>query len=283
MRSSAIRIVPALLSLALAACVGANVIATAENTQYNPALKVDLKSSTRLANGEYYRDLVTGTGAAVSNGQLLGVHYTGWLANGTQFDSNAGRAAFPFVLGSGQVIAGWDLGFDGAHVGGTRQLIIPPGLAYGQAGQDPIPGNAVLVFSVQIDSAKATTVEGTQFSPALNVDLASSTKLASGEYYRDLVAGSGAAISPGQTLSVHYTGWLADGTQFDSNAGGAAFSFVLGAGKVIAGWDQGFGGAHVGGKRQLLIPPALGYGPAGSGPIPPAAVLVFEVQIDAAQ
>ena len=282
MRASATRIVPALLSLALAACGGPNVIATAENTQYNPSLKVDLKTSTRLANGEYYRDLVAGTGAAVSNGQLLGVHYTGWLSNGTQFDSNAGGAAFAFVLGGGQVIAGWDLGFDGAHVGGLRQLIIPPGLAYGQTGRNPIPGNAVLVFNVQIDSAKTVTVENTQFSSSLMVDLASFTKLANGEYYLDSPAGSGAAISPGQTLITHYTGWLADGTKFDSNVGAAAFSFVLGAGKVIGGWDQGFVGAHVGGTRQLLIPPELGYGVAGSGPIPPAAVLVFRVQIDGA-
>ena len=274
---------PIALCLALCACVGATTIATVENTQYNPSLKVDLKSSTRLANGEYYRDLVPGMGAAVSNGQLLGVHYTGWLSNGTQFDGNAGGAAFPFVLGGGQVIAGWDLGFDGASVGGIRQLIIPPALAYGQTGQGAIPGNAVLVFNVQIDSARTVTVENTPFSASLGVDLANSTRRSNGEYYRDLVAGGGAAVSAGQTLGVHYTGWLADGTRFDSNVGAAAFSFVLGGGRVIPGWDQGFGGAHVGGTRQLLIPPELGYGVAGSGPIPPDAVLVFNIQIDSAQ
>ncbi len=280
MRASALSIA---LALALAACVVPVTIATVETTQFNPSLKVDLKASTKASNGEYYRDLVPGPGAALATGQTLSVHYTGWLADGTRFDSNVGGAAFPFVLGAGQVIAGWERGFDGAHVGGTRQLLIPPGLAYGLTGQGNIPGNAVLVFNVQIDSAQVVTVENTQFSPSLNVDLASSTKLPNGEYYRDLVAGSGAAVSAGQMLAVHYTGWLADGSKFDSNVGGGAFSFVLGGGRVIAGWDQGFGGAHVGGTRQLLIPPELGYGLSGSGPIPPNAVLVFSVQIDAAK
>ena len=274
---------PVALALSLAACVGPLTVATVENTQYNPSLKVDLKASTKQANGAYYRDLVAGTGAAVVPGQTLSVHYTGWLSDGTRFDSNAGGAAFIFVLGAGQVITGWEEGFTGAHVGGTRQLVLPPVLAYGQAGQGNIPGNAVLVFSVQIDDARVVTVENTPYSPSLNVDLGSSTRLANGEYIKDLVAGGGAAVAAGQTLGVHYTGWLADGTRFDTNAGGAVFSFVLGGGRVIAGWDQGFAGAHVGGSRQLIIPPELGYGISGSGPIPPNAVLVFNVQIDSAQ
>ena len=153
MRAYATRIALA-LSLALAACSGPSAVPTVENTQYNPSLNVDLKSSTKAANGEYYRDLVPGTGAAVSAGQTLGVHYTGWLADGTRFDTNVGAAVYAFVLGLGTVIKGWDQGFDGAHVGGTRQLIIPPGLGYGAAGSDPIPPNAVLVFKVQIDSAQ---------------------------------------------------------------------------------------------------------------------------------
>ena len=270
------------LSLALAAC-GSSAVPTVENTQFNPSLNVDLKSSTKAANGEYYRDLVPGTGAAATVGQPLGVHYTGWLADGTKFDSNVGGTVFAFLLGGGAVIAGWDQGFAGAQVGGTRQLIIPPALGYGASGAGSIPPNAVLVFTVQIDFAQLATVETAQFNPSLNVDLASSTKAANGEYYRDLVAGTGAAVSTGQTLGVHYTGWLADGTKFDSNVGGAAFSFKLGGGQVISGWDQGFAGAHVGGRRQLLIPPGLGYGLPGSSTIPPNAVLVFSVQIDSAQ
>ena len=129
----------------------------------------------------------------------------------------------------------------------------------------------------------APTIEGTTFADSLGVNLAASTKTVDGMYYRDLTAGSGAAVAAGQTLSVHYTGWLVNGTQFDSNTGLAAFSFKLGAGQVIPGWDEGMSGVRVGSTRQLIIPPALAYGPYQYGPIPPNSILVFTVQVDSAQ
>jgi len=127
------------------------------------------------------------------------------------------------------------------------------------------------------------TIETTTFANSLGVNLAASTKTKDGEYYRDLVAGTAATVSAGQTLSVHYTGWLTNGAIFDTNLGAAAFSFRLGAGQVIAGWDEGLVGARVGGTRQLVIPPALGYGASGYAQIPPNAILVFTVQVDSAQ
>jgi FKBP-type peptidyl-prolyl cis-trans isomerase FkpA len=130
---------------------------------------------------------------------------------------------------------------------------------------------------------EASSMESTRFAPELQVDLPASTKSASGLYYRDIVPGSGPEVVPGQQVSVFYTGWLANGRQFDSNAGGSPISFRLGAGRVIDGWDQGIAGMRVGGKRQLIIPAALGYGPDGSGPIPPNAVLVFNVEVISAQ
>jgi peptidylprolyl isomerase len=122
-------------------------------------------------------------------------------------------------------------------------------------------------------------IESARFAPALGVNLAISTKTPSGLYYRDLTPGTGPVVAPGQQVSAHYTGWLANGTQFDSNAGGTPYSFRVRAHEVIEGWDQGVVGMRVGGKRQLVIPPALGYGPAGSGPIPPNAILVFKVEV----
>ena len=127
------------------------------------------------------------------------------------------------------------------------------------------------------------TIETTNFAPSLNVNLAASTKMANGEYYRTTSPGSGAAIVAGQTLQVHYTVWLADGTPIESNVGAAAYSFQPGAGQVIAGWDQGFTGAFVGDTRQLIIPPELAYGPYGYGSIPPNAILVYSVLIDSAK
>lgn len=95
----------------------------------------------------------------------------------------------------------------------------------------------------------------------------------------DIVVGTGAEAVVGDTLTVNYTGWLADGTQFDSSYGKQPFIFPLGAGRVIKGWDQGLVGMKVGGKRRLIIPPSLGYGSTGSGPIPGNATLKFEVEL----
>ncbi len=96
----------------------------------------------------------------------------------------------------------------------------------------------------------------------------------------DLVKGKGPEAARGKTVEVHYTGWLTDGTKFDSSVGGAPFSFRLGAGEVIEGWERGVVGMKVGGKRKLTLPPDLGYGAAGAPPdIPPNATLVFEIEL----
>ena len=93
--------------------------------------------------------------------------------------------------------------------------------------------------------------------------------------------GTGAAAAAGQHVTVHYTGWLTDGTKFDSSKDrGDPFDFPLGKGHVIKGWDEGVAGMQIGGKRKLTIPPAMGYGARGAGGvIPPNAVLVFEVEL----
>ena len=106
-------------------------------------------------------------------------------------------------------------------------------------------------------------------------------KLASGLAYTDDVVGSGKMADPGLTAVVHYTGWLMDGTKFDSSKDrGQPFNFTIGAGQVIKGWDEGVKGMRVGGKRTLTIPPDLGYGAAGAGGvIPPNATLKFEVEL----
>ena len=103
----------------------------------------------------------------------------------------------------------------------------------------------------------------------------------SGLKVEELVEGDGAVAAAGQQVVVHYTGWLTDGRKFDSSRDrGQPFSFGLGAGQVIAGWDEVVEGMQVGGLRKLTIPPRLGYGEFGAGGvIPPNATLVFEVEL----
>lgn len=107
------------------------------------------------------------------------------------------------------------------------------------------------------------------------------TTTASGLQYWDVVVGSGDTAVPGKPVSVHYTGWLTTGEKFDSSLDhGKPFVFTLGAGQVIPGWDEGVAGMKAGGKRQLRIPPALGYGDSGAGGvIPPKATLIFDVEL----
>lgn len=103
----------------------------------------------------------------------------------------------------------------------------------------------------------------------------------SGLKYEDLLEGDGALAAAGQQVSVHYTGWLTDGSKFDSSVDrNQPFAFALGRGMVIRGWDEGVVGMKVGGKRKLTIPPQLAYGAQGAGGvIPPNATLVFEVEL----
>lgn len=140
-----------------------------------------------------------------------------------------------------------------------------------------VPGLAACDLNVL---RRTPILSDNDFAKELHVDAAAMVETGSGLKYQDVTIGEGAEATRGVEAVVHYTGWLTNGTKFDSSVDrGEPFSFPLGKGRVIAGWDEGVAGMRVGGRRKLVIPAELGYGARGGGPIPPNATLVFEVEL----
>jgi FKBP-type peptidyl-prolyl cis-trans isomerase FkpA len=142
-------------------------------------------------------------------------------------------------------------------------------------------GRLLALLGLLAVTACQAGTKGGGFSASLGVDTTAMTKASSGLWYTDVTIGQGAPAEAGRTVTVHYTGWLPDGTKFDSSRDrGEPFAFTLGAGQVIAGWDEGVKGMKVGGRRKLVLPPQLAYGDGGAPPaIPGGATLVFDVEV----
>lgn len=233
------------------------------------------------ASGLQYAIIKEGSGELPKQGDLVSVHYTGTLEDGTKFDSSYDRGQpIEFILGHGQVIPGWDEGISLLKVGSKARLIIPPELAYGEKGAGGvIPPNATLKFDVELVAAEP----GPPPPPEAPTEVSDAdyTTTDSGLKYYDIEEGTGPSPQNGQVVTVHYTGWLEDGTMFDSSLLRAQpFSFPVGVGQVIPGWDEGVSTMKVGGVRQLVIPPELAYGEKGAGGVIPAnATLIFEVEL----
>ena len=140
---------------------------------------------------------------------------------------------------------------------------------------------AVLLSACDLNDFRRTPIlSSTDFAKELHVNTDAMTTTPTGLRYQDLVPGTGVVAAPGHEVSVHYTGWLTDGTEFDSSVRhGEPLAFQLGEAQVIAGWDEGVAGMKVGGRRKLVIPPQLGYGAVRNGPIPANATLVFDVEL----
>lgn len=248
-----------IVALSLAACGGGAAtapVAVVAPTQAPavPSAANDGGNLITTPSGLKYEDLVVGAGAVPAPTDMVTVHYTGTLQDGTVFDASrmhGGPSSFPL----NGVIKGWTEGVGSMKVGGTRKLVIPPDLGYGSRAQGSIPANSTLTFIVELLDIPKVKIEDTQ-------------------------PGAGAQAVPGKTLSVYYTGKLENGTVFDSNVGKEPMSFTLGGGQLIPGFEQGVTGMKVGGKRTITIPPSLGYGEQGAGDaIPPNSTITFELEL----
>jgi len=155
-------------------------------------------------------------------------------------------------------------------------------------GRGRIPAFLAILFLVLLPACWGSNGGSTgpvdptdlEFAASLGIDLGQMTKTASGLYFQDLFVGDGAEAGPGSTVTVHYEGWLPNGTKFDSSRDRGEPS-TFGLNQVIQGWREGIPGMRVGGRRKLVIPSNLAYGSsgAGGGMIPPYSTLVFDVEL----
>ena len=239
---------------------------------------VDNGDLTSTASGLMYSDLTIGEGTEVLTNTIVTTHYTIWVQADDKNEflfSSDGTDPLTFTVGGGDIVfPGWEEGMLNMKAGGKRLLVIPPDLAFGEQGANGVPPNSTLVMEVELVELR---------EPTVMTDVADDdyTVTESGLKYYDMVEGEGDSPVTGQTVVVDYTGWLENGLQFDSSIDrGTPFSFVIGEGNVIKGWDEGVASMKVGGKRQLVIPAELGYGETGSGGlIPPGATLIFDVEL----
>ncbi len=236
---------------------------------------------TVTESGLEYYDIEAGSGESPVDHGMVTIEYSGFLTDGKLYDSSYNHPEARVIgLGKGMVMPGWDEGLATMKVGGKRQLKIKSELGYGEKGwpAKKVPPNATLILDIEMLDIKPPRI--TPEAPQKFDDDAYTTT-ETGLKYKDLEVGKGAAPTTGQLVQVDYTGWLDDGSKFDSSLDRVKpIHFLYGLGKVIPGWDEGLVGMKVGGKRQLVIPHTLAYGPEGRPPvIPPAATLTFEVEL----
>ena len=223
-------------------------------------------------SGLKYWDIKVGEGTAVEQGSMVTQHMSIWFKDGELFHSSK-QMQSPDTQRVGVFpVEGWSEGVIGMKPGGVRRLEIPPSLAFGEEGRPPrIPGNTTFIMEVELLDVKPPirqrSIEGIE--PVVTD---------SGLKYWDLKVGDG--DSPGATSAVvaHYTGWLTDGTVFDSSVeSGEPFTFRVN--RVIRGWIEGLQSMKVGGIRRLEVKPELGYGSQPMRGIPPNSTLIFEVEL----
>jgi len=247
-----------------------------------------------LDSGLKYMDDSLGTGREAKDGDLVSIHFKGWMVPADSAvdlfadwstdeaknmlslgDSKMRNQPIKFVLNSGAFIKGTDEGIVGMKTGGVRTMIVPSNLAYGEAGIGMIPPNTDLKVVVELLEVKDKGV-----AERWQVDTTLFKTTPSGLRYAIISEGDGPAVEAGKVITVHYSGYLEDGTLFDSSVErDEPIQFVVGQGQVIPGWDEGMLLLKKGDKATFIIPPQLGYGDMQLEKIPANSTLIFDTEI----
>ncbi len=231
------------------------------------------------ASGLQYKIIKHGNGTQAKAGDIVSVHYKGTFMDGKVFDSSYDRGnPIQFTLGVGQVIKGWDEGIALLKEGDKAVFIIPPQLGYGNRATGSIPANSTLKFEVELMKVQ----QPVQVKPYDTKGKDTITTASGLQYIIVQPAKEGAkAAVKGHKVTVNYSGYFTDGKMFDSSVKrGQPFEFVLGAGQVIKGWDEGVALMKEGEKCRFILPYDLAYGERGyPGAIPPKATLIFDVEL----
>lgn len=247
---------------------------------------------TTTETGLKFQDEVVGEGRIAQDGDLVSVQFIGWIiqdstnlfsdwsADSTKTPYLIGNSyihnqPIKFVLGETAFIKGTDEGISGMKVGGKRTLIIPSEIAYGEQGAGPVPPNTDLKVDIElVDVTDRVMVEMWELGTAKPKSTASGLK------YIVVEEGEGKNAESGNVVTVHYSGFLEDGTKFDSSVEkNEPITFALGSKQVIPGWDEGITYMKKGSKVRLIVPPSLGYGDMAVGKIPAKSTLIFDVEL----
>lgn len=241
--------------------------------------------TVKMSKGMEYTITATGNGPLAKNGDNVSMLYTGKFLDGTVFDatSNRGDQPFTFKLGKHQVIQGWDSIVAKLHGGDKATMRIPAEYAYGAQQRGAIPANSTLIFEVEVLDIIAPPTQWVVTKKMDTITTASGLKIVMFKSATKKEIKKNLAPKPavGETVTVHYSGFNLDGTMFDSSVErNQPFSFMLGKGQVIKGWDEGIGMLRKGEKAKLIIPYNLAYGESGRPPvIQPKATLIFDVEL----
>jgi FKBP-type peptidyl-prolyl cis-trans isomerase len=247
-----------------------------------------LTTAQKQASGLYVVPVVTNASAQLPKaGEVVSVLYTGSLLNGTTFYSTSQNDNTPvsFLLLPNQVIAGFGEGVSLMHKGDKATFLIPSGLAFGTLGTSVVPANTVVRYDVELVDINPNFAvpDDNLFKRYLTKNsITTAQKQASGLYFIPTVsAPSGTPVKSGSTVSVLYTGRLLNGTVFDatSQRGNVPYTFIVGSGSSIAGFNEGVSLMRKGEKATLLLPSALAYGTNGSAGIAPNTPLIFDIEV----